>query len=304
MRVIERGRLKVDAARAALKLKDDVLADPAMWLCEVVRAAALASAPSVQIRFDTDDLYVWFNGSRWPADLLSRAASDEKGPDALRIRRLATATLAALGDEGACVTLFVRSADAIRITRIERRSAQYIQSEPSDAAPPSEADWQVFLHLRRARTLRVLGRALSREMPPDIALLSNRVAQGAPLIFVQGKPLQAPAAMPLFQLTVADSLVFEGAELSVQLEILPRDASGAGGSTCFYEAGILLASTALSWIGPGWERTFPIGAGLPSLRVVVRALSLPTNVSRSRVRDELVSAIDQAVQAVDRKSVV
>lgn len=296
--VIERGHLKVDAARAALKLKDDLLADPAMWLCEVVRAAALAAAPSVQIRFDTDDLYVWFDGAPWPADLLSRAASDERGPDALRIRRLATATLAALGDEGACVTLFVRSADAIHTTRIERRSAEYIQSEPSDAVLPIETDWQVFLHLRRARSLRVLGRVLSRARPPDVAMLEGRVADDAARIFVQGKPLQAPPATPLFQLTVADGLVFEGVELSVQLEILSPPASKGGGSMYFYEAGILLASTALSWIGPGWERTFPVRVGLPSLRVVVRALSLPTNVSRSRVRDELVGAIDRSVRAV------
>ncbi|NUP09629.1 MAG: hypothetical protein HOW73_26585 [Polyangiaceae bacterium] len=287
---IERGKLKVDARRAALKLKDHLLADPTSWLCEVVRAASLAGATFVDVRHDADDVFVRFDGAPWPVDLLDHAASEmHAGTDGRRIRRLATAALASLGHEPRAVTVFVREAvsgkvlaSRIAVADLERA----VQREAREGRPKDGLEVpSICLHAERALSMAVVARAFGFGEVPEISRLAGALSTRAVPLHINGEAAQPPAGVA--------SLVSVGLELPLPIPGLDVSLELVGvwdraPVVRFHENGLVLTEEpfeAVAGVNGG-----AAGIHLP-LRVTAHAEDLPTNVSRSKVREDVVEAV-------------
>ena len=98
--VVASGTFKIDAQRALKKLRENRLADPHHWVLEILRAAALSKAKKVEVRIDTDDVEVSFDGRAFsPAvirELLVQSLDAGDGPDAERVRLLSLGVAGAL----------------------------------------------------------------------------------------------------------------------------------------------------------------------------------------------------------------
>ncbi|MBI3181656.1 MAG: hypothetical protein HYZ28_05900 [Myxococcales bacterium] len=95
------GRFRIDEKRALAKLRDHRLADPHHYALELLRAAALSGARRVEVRIDSDDFELTFDGEPFPPavmrDLLSHALAGERNKDDRRVRLLALGVAGALG---------------------------------------------------------------------------------------------------------------------------------------------------------------------------------------------------------------
>lgn len=282
--VVARGRLKVDARRAALKLKDHLLSDPATWLCEVVRAATIARAPRVDITHDARDLYVRFAGEPWPADVLDRAAADvdtgRADEDGVRSRRLAQGAIAALGHGARAVTVFVRDAAGVSASRIDAamlagdgKEEGSIDPEPPDGLPIESFCLQV-----RSSALDAAQRLLDSDRE-EIAALERRLSARAIPVFVNGRALVASSeAAPALRVPL---------ESSWESHLEAHGRWFQPPSIDLYEQGILLAQEPLEL---GAELASHYGVHAP-VRVVVFGDHLPTNVSRSKVKEDVIAQL-------------
>ncbi len=98
---VSEGRIRIDSARALQRLRDFRFAEPAHWVLEVLRAAALSGAKNVDVRTDSDDVEVSFDGKPFPQELmkhlLEQALNASQTPDEQRTRLLSLGIAGALG---------------------------------------------------------------------------------------------------------------------------------------------------------------------------------------------------------------
>lgn len=302
--VVARGKIKVDARKALHKLRDHMLVDLHLWSTEIARVAMALGATFLHVDWDADDVVLTFDGRAMdPAEVASardhvlspreHGTSDDK--DALRL--LGIGVTAALGLGPSFVDVYA-SGERVRF------ESSYIDDEtspppvPADAGNDGPKDGGTRVHVRRRLGIDVLGRAMTRDAPRELAVLLAATVD-APLA-VRGKGVDhavAAAGRPKAILRVDLDVPEASAAMLEVLEPTP----GWRAERVFLERGVRLASYA------GIDAWGLDGEALP-LRVVVDARRLPTNASRSelrmdsdlvkRVKDRIPRALAVAVEVL------
>lgn len=268
--VVARGKIRVDARKAAEKLRDHMLVDLHLYACELARAAVVCGAEALHVEWDADDaIFVW-SGRPLPHAELARArdhvltpATDEDGA---ALRYLGIGVSAALGLDAAFVDVCA-GAERIRFTSGK--------GEPStEAYEETLAPGTTRVHVRRRVGLATLGRAVSPEAPPEIALLLARVVDAPLRILVNGTEAGRRMRDVLLRIDLDEPSLLRGF-----LEV-HAPGSAAPSRTTLLERGVELV--AYTSILGGWD-----DAEVPlPIRLVVDARSLPTNASRSELRQD------------------
>jgi len=148
-----------------------------------------------------------------------------------------------------------------------------------------ELDRSIVVHVRRGPSFAVLARFLTRLVadgaPPEVALLRERLRGDSVPVLVDGAPLAREATEP----HVVCSAIVDDGPLAVRLELLAR--ADRAPTLELRELGVVVghADWPASWLT---ERT---EAGHVPLRVIVSSEQLPTNVSRSKLRDDALDAV-------------
>ncbi|MFO0550101.1 MAG: hypothetical protein U0271_17020 [Polyangiaceae bacterium] len=289
--VVARGSIRVDATRAARKIRDHLLAEPAAWLCEVARAAKLGGATTLDVRFDASRVVARWDGEPLPrASIQNLAAQIVAGEsdDERRAQLLAIAVFGALGHEAASATLHARTREGgVAATSIDRRELDADPGGAVDRTPPppepeDDGGLSTFsLVVKRPRGLRGVARAVTRAVPEEVTLLAQRISERGVRLRVEGEWQKPPSVQVLV------SVAAPGGVEEVLVEALAGEAR-AQPEVHVYELGVELARVPLaqgSWLGSSVDGVF-----VP-LRVVVHADRLSTNVSRSRVHDDVFARI-------------
>lgn len=284
-RVVAEGRIGLDAGRAAETMQQHLLSEPAAWLAEIVRAAVLSRATRVSVTFDADDLYVRFDGDLWPEKPLESAALSVGSTGAAADRRgylLAVAVYTAAGD-GARVEVFSRSprgqVDSVRIERGRAPGADRARRAPKDGEPLDS----LCVHVEHPLSKVSVGRLAGLRTPPEVAFLAARLDRPALEVNVGGSALSRHRPPVLCEVPIEE-------EDGLVIEVL--GAHDQAPRTSFVELGVEIVSVP-------WEGALGAlhgGVGLP-VRAVVRRDRIATNVSRSRVSEEIERRVGAAVAA-------
>lgn len=294
--VVARGRIRVDARRALAKLREHLLIDLHLYATEIVRSAVAAKAKTLDIDYDVDDVILTFDGQPAAPNDLPRLLDHVLGDGQLtdrHLRGLALGVNAALGLGPAYVDIFVRRKDEDRAARV-RFVPAVLESE--DGALPSiewvtppkgmpEQGTRVQFHRRLGVGL--LKRAAARETPKEIVFLADAL---------HGVALQLTSRGGAFALTPRPRVLLrvpfrERDFRSGTLEIL---AAFAGSQIEWLELGVTLVRKAFV-TEPILPSTPHSQVELP-IRVTIDADELPTNASRSSLRED-VAWVKKAEQA-------
>ncbi len=286
--VVSSGKIRVDARRAVAKLREHLLVDLRDYTLEIARAASASGAKRIDLGFDADDVELSWVGKPIRTDtlvrLLDHVLVDANNEQARRLRLLALGVNAALGRDPAHVDIYFGS-DEASCERIrfepELLEASDELVEPSQARvarPDGLPPGAIRIQVRRKLGWDVLRRAALGGMPQELVRLRTATTTMPTELCLHGEPFHAEgAARPLLrvELTLAD--VRRGF-----LEIMP---SGWPAPTVeLLEYGVRL-------VHYGWEPP----EGFPSqphrtlalpVRVLVDADALPTNASRSDLRED------------------
>jgi hypothetical protein len=283
---VSTGRLRVDAARAIAKLREYQLADRAAWILEGVRAAVASSATAISLDGDANDIWLAWSGPAWNAELLPRLfdelVSPEPAEELQHVRLLAAAVNSALGMDPAYVDVYAiaspGSAQRVRYTpdvlaepADELGNAPLRQVVVEPAEPPRDAPAGMLVHLRRRVSFEVLG-YLFRE-PPELAIARDHCRDIAVPLTIGTLTLQRSTTTDLVRLPLGDGLdgfiaIVDPARATprAQLEVAER--------------GVVLVRYPIDALS--FEPKLPV-----PLRVFVDADRLPTNASRSQVRQDI-----------------
>ena len=281
------GRLRVDAARAIVKLREYQLVDRTAWVLEAIRAAVASGATSIELRGDSNDVWLQWAGEPWPAvelpKLFDELVSPEPGADRQGIRLLAAAVNSALGMNPAYVDVIAiaeTGATRVRYTPeiLEapdgdlgdaplRRLATEPIERPLDAAPG------MIIHLRRRASLEVIGYLLRGGEPPEIALArANCQSIAVPLRIGTFVLDRKNLGNDLVRVQLGDGL---DGFLAIT-DPASRRVASPGVTMEIAECGVLLETSSLDLdLEP--RHTIPI-------RLLIDAPKMPTNASRSEVR--------------------
>ncbi len=290
-----RGKIKVDARKARGKLRDHMLVDPHLYGCEIGRAAVALSASILDIDYDADDVVFTFACPNPPAsELLARLRDHVLTPsdgtphgDALRL--LGIAVSAALSQNPLFVDVY--RADATTCTRarfepddagedaadapLEAPKADLQSSRPEGMAKAGNV---LRVHVRYRIGISLIGRAFKRDIPREVALLTNAARDSSLDVRVAGKPARTSSKAPedvLLRVSLDEPALTSG-----YVEIL-RPGTNQKPDSCmlFAERGIHLARYGLfdCWNVVREEGELPV-------RIRIDAPSLPTNASRSAIR--------------------
>lgn len=285
--VVARGRIRVDARRALAKLREHLLIDLHLYATEIARSAVAAKAKTLDIDYDVDDVILTFDGvPAAPNDLprlLDHVLGDGQSSDR-HLRSLALGVNAALGLAPAYVDIFVRPKGEARTARI-RFVPAVLESEDGELpsiewiTPPKgmpEQGTRVQFHRRIGMGL--LKRAASRETPREILFLADALHGISLQVTSRGAPFAlSPRARVLLRVPFKERDFRHGT-----LEIL---AAPAGSQIEWLELGVTLV-----------RKTFLADPILPSIphaqielpiRVIIDADELPTNASRSSLREDV-----------------
>ncbi len=284
--VVARGKIRVDARRALAKLREHLLVDLHLYATEIARAAVASKATTLDIDYDSNDVILTFDGQPVAPNelprLLDHVLGDGQTTDR-SLRGLALGVNAALGLGPAFVDIYVRPSEHEKVAKV-RFVPSVLESE--DVALP-EIEWGsapkgmpgcgMRVHVRRRMGVQWLKRAAARELPREIALLSEALHSAPLTLTSQGTSFSLPKR-PRALLRVP----IQGRELRRGvLEILEMP---AGPVVEWLELGVTLL-----------RKTFvaePILPGAPHaqvelpIRVVIDANELPTNASRSALRED------------------
>lgn len=285
--VVARGRIRVDARRALAKLREHLLIDLHLYTTEIVRSAVAAKAKILDIDYDVDDVILTFDGvpaapNELPR-LLDHVLGDGQSTDR-HLRSLALGVNAALGLGPAHVDIFVRKKGEDRAARV-RFVPAVLESEDGElpsiewVAPPKgmpEQGTRVQFHRRIGVGL--LKRAAARETPREIVLLAETLHGVSLQVTSRGAAfLLAPRARVLLRVPFKERDFRQGT-----LEIL---AAPAGSQIEWLELGVTLVRKAFL--------ADPILPSIPHaqielpIRVAIDADELPTNASRSSLREDV-----------------
>ncbi|MRG96992.1 hypothetical protein [Polyangium spumosum] len=298
--ILARGRIRVDARRALAKLREHLLVDLHLYAAEIARAAAASGATFLDVQHDTDDVVLVFDGEPVPEGELPRLLDHvlgDPGGTGRALRGLALGVNAALGLGPSFVDIHSRAAGEAKATRVrfvpsvlagEDAPLPEIERVVSPKGMPARG---VRVQVRRRLGLETLKRAAKRELPREITLLVDAL-RDAPLALRRGaeKLSVSPRPPALLRVWFRERDIKRGA-----VEIL---AAQAGPPVVEYlELGVLLLRRPFAA-----EPMFPSAAHaqveLP-VRVLVDADELPTNASRSALREDsgLASRAEQAARS-------
>ncbi|HRC55844.1 MAG TPA: hypothetical protein PKU97_07965, partial [Kofleriaceae bacterium] len=293
--LVASGHVRVDAARALVKLRAYRLANPADWILEAIRAAVGSGATAIELDGDADDVWLRWWGPAWSADsflhvlddLVSPEASDQVYPR----RLLGSAINSALGLGPAWIDLVAvegERASAVRFALGRPDGAASANSgdelRPLEAAPapapPAGQDGQrpaVVLHLRRRASLATLGRFLFGAEPPEISAARSACEDVAAPMTICGRAVGRDAgSSDLLRLSLGQgrsfiAVVTPAASLAQQPPARLQVA----------ELGVRVVSE--EWREARIDAVQRIsGIGLP-VRLLIDADRVPTNAARSQV---------------------
>ncbi len=283
---VSAGRLRVDAARAIAKLREYQLADRAAWILEAIRAAVASDATQISLRGDANDIWLAWHGPAWDPELLPRLfdelVSPEPAEELQHVRLLAAAVNSALGMNPSFVDVYAIEA-AGRAKRV--RSTPDVLAEPANdlgdaplrhveivaCEPPEGAAPGMFVHLHRRVSFAVIG-YLFRDAP-ELRIARDHCRDITVPMTVGDDVLGRKVTSDVVQVPLGDGLdgflaitAPERARMECMLEVAER--------------GVLLARYPLDLFD--FEPRVPI-----PVRVHVNADRLPTNASRSQVRQDI-----------------
>lgn len=275
--VLARGTVQLDARAAREKLRDYMLAEPALYVVELARAAVASDATAITVRNDSDDLELTFDGRPFSARTLVNVLDHVFDARSARERLLAIGINTALGLEPSFVDVYTSDADAPTVTRVRWTANSLVAEDGSLAGarvevvkrPPGMPARGTRVHVHERLGSAVLAELFKSGAPVETLRLAEH-ATSRSVAISRGKSRIAPVAA-------------RGALLRQTVQ-----ASGVGtiemsfpgtGRLDLAEHGFLLERRAL----PG------LGGPLP-LDVLVDAPALPTNASRSQV------AFDEATE--------
>lgn len=275
------GRLRVDATKAIAKLREYQLVDRTAWILEAIRAAVAAGATAIDLQGDSNDVWLSWAGTPWPAEdlpqLFDELVSPEPGVSRHHVRLLAAAVNSALGANPAYVDVYaISEAGAVRARftpdvletpgELEESPLRNVKTEPT-AIPPG-APVGMHVHFRRRASLEVVSYWLRRADPPELVMARSACADIATPIRIGDETYdRSTNPRDVIRVPLGDDIdgwiaITEKPHGTVELAIAER--------------GVLLeqATTNLALFTHG-----PI-----PVRVVIDAPRLPTNASRSEVR--------------------
>ncbi|MDC0740981.1 hypothetical protein [Polyangium mundeleinium] len=285
--ILARGRIRVDARRALAKLREHLLVDLHLYAAEIARAAVASGATFLDVQYDADDVVFVFDGepvveTELPR-LLDHVLGDSGGSGRV-LRGLALGVNAALGLEPSFVDIHVRAAgdtNAVRVRFVPSVLAGEDAPLPEVvrvALPKGMPERGTRVHVRRRIGFETLKRAARRELPREIGLLADAMHDAPLALRRAGEKLPlAPRPPALLRVRFREKDLRRGV-----VEIL---AVPAGPPVVEYlELGVLLLRRPFAA-----EPMFPSAAHaqveLP-VRVLVDADELPTNASRSALRED------------------
>ncbi|MDI1444890.1 hypothetical protein [Polyangium sp. 6x1] len=284
--ILARGRIRVDARRALAKLREHLLVDLHLYAAEIARAAVASGATFLDVQYDADDVVFVFDGEPLAENELPRLLDHvlDAGGSVRALRGLALGVNAALGLGPSFVDIHIRAAGEAKAARV-RFVPSVLAGEDAPlpdvervALPKGMPERGSRVHVRRRIGFETLKRAARRELPREIGLLGDAMHDAPLALRRAGESLPlAPRPQPLLRVRFREKDLRRGA-----IEIL---AVPAGPPVVEYlELGVLLLRRPFAA-----EPMFPSAAHaqveLP-VRVMVDADELPTNASRSALRED------------------
>lgn len=293
-RVLARGRIKVDARRAVAKLREHLLVDLHLYAQELARAAHACGARVLRVRYDADDVVLAWDGVPVPASDLATLFDHLLGGAAgetASLRSLALGANAALGLSPRWVDLYTRPGPG-RAHRV-RWTPSLIADPDGDRpeaklveAPEGMPARGTAVHVRRSAGLETALRAVGRGVPREIALLVAAIAELPFGVEPVACALPATERTPALVRAVMTIPGTRRAWLDI---VEPRD--GVTPTLEVLERGVELVR--YRFAPAGFPHQPHCGVELP-VRVVVDADELPTNASRSALRED--AGLFEAVQ--------
>lgn len=295
-KVVSRGSIRVDARRAVAKLREHMLVDLHLYLHELVRGMIGLGATGIAIDHDAHDVIVDVEGARISPSQLERLLDHvlaSAADDVIRpMRLLALGVNAALGLSPLSVDIvgdLESDQTGARVSRIrwtpEALSRELAPERKAVRRPDGLAPATLRLHVRRRLSWGVLSDAARRwlnpaaAVPREVALLFVAAADATVPITVRGHAVQPAVPLLRVPLTPAETAGVVTTRAWVDL-LVQRDSRPA---IDFLEYGIHLVSCPFE-TQPTFP-TQPLGDVNLPVRVVVDAMGLPTNASRSALRD-------------------
>jgi len=284
-RVVLRGSIRVDARRARAKLREHLLLDLHGYSLELARAAIALGAGAMDVSWDADEVRFAFDGPALPGERLARlldfALSDAADEHAAPLRCLALGVNAALGLGAESVTVTSTSAGGAvaasftpELFADEGEAPLELRAEAC-TAPEGAFAQGTHVRVKKRLGVDVLKRAVSGAAPPEVRLLLENTRESPLRVSCKGVPVARAATHPLL---ARAPLTLPGAyRAAVELQTI-----GAPCRMDVMERGVRLLTA--SWVPlPGLEPTEGLA---PPVRLVVDADELPTNASRSALRED------------------
>jgi hypothetical protein len=287
-REVIRGRIRVDASRAVAKLREHQLVDLHHYSHELVRAAVASKATRIEVDYDADDVIVSWDGRLLAESTLTRLldhvlteADDREGQ---RLRLLAMGVNAALGLRPSFVDVFARNGDGAWGRARWTPAGLVDDAEPEWQAmgsAPGPGKMTVRVHVKRRLAWDVVRRAAVGGPPTEVSSLLGVVDELETPLMVRGSPRTRDASPVLLAVPLR---IRRGVAARLRARLEVRTSGAAAPSITFVERGVVLARHQLDPAPllparPHWSLHLP-------LRVVVRAETLPTNASRSAIRQD------------------
>jgi hypothetical protein len=280
-KIVSRGTALVDPRAAVERLRSFQLAEPLLYVLEIVRAAVAGGATAVDLFNDADDLVLTFDGAAPSADDLAHLLDHLFSTTHPRLRLLAIAVNTALGFGPRHVDLYTtHEAPAGQCHRV--RFTAGVSHDPDARVPAALESARVELvarpadlppdgvrvHLRESFGMPVVREWFARDPAETVLLRDRLVALPIPLRR-DGVALPTGFVPPALVSVPLDL----GADLRGSLQLVD---AFAGHRLVLSELGVILESRALAPVGHA-------AAPFSPLRLHLDARSLPTNASRSQV---------------------
>ncbi|HEY5925030.1 MAG TPA: hypothetical protein VIV11_25285 [Kofleriaceae bacterium] len=286
------GRIRVDAGKAIAKLREYQLADRTAWVLEAIRAAVAAKATRIELRADTNDVWLSWEGEPWRDEVLPRLFDELVSPapasENHHVRLLAAAVNSALGMGPVHVDVVaIHEAGAMRVrytpailvepeSQLGESALRHVAPEPIER--PEHLEPGMLVHLRRRLTDWKVFSAI-----PELARAREACDDIPVPLHLGDDVLHRDASHDVLRVPLGEGL--DGFIAVTDLRF-----AAAAGLLQVAERGVVLAEYGLALL--------EAKHGLLPLRVYIDAPRMPTNASRSQVRRDAfpIAAAEQRAQ--------